>query len=391
MPAKILLLILLFHRREFLQLNQTIQFVNCITISKDVNNFIFNNYQRLIMELGLYTFADLPPGDNNISTDTNQRLRNLMEEIKLADELGLDVFGIGEHHRPDYAVSSPAVILAAAAVTTKQIKLTSAVTVLSSDDPVRVFQQFATVDQLSNGRAEIMVGRGSFIESFPLFGYDLQDYDALFTEKLELLLELNKQEKLSWKGTFRPSFNNLGVYPRPYQAAIPIWVAAGGTPASAVRAATLGLPLALAIIGGAPEQFVPFINLYRNTAIKAKQDPSAIQLGINSHVYIAADSQKAGDEFYPSYAGVMNRIGKERGWQPLSRQQFDHSRSPQGALLVGSPQQVIDKILYEHELFANTRFLAQMSLGDMPHKNILKSIELFGTIVAPAVRKALNK
>ncbi|MFT3911692.1 MAG: LLM class flavin-dependent oxidoreductase [Ferruginibacter sp.] len=344
------------------------------------------------MELGLYTFADIALNSSSgRSAATHQRIKNLMEEIKLADELGLDVFGIGEHHRPDYTISSPATILAAAAVTTKNIKLSSAVTVLSSDDPVRVFQQFATVDQLSNGRAEIMVGRGSFIESFPLFGYDLDDYDELFSEKLDLLLKLNESEVVSWKGKLRPSFDKLGIYPRPLQAKLPIWIAAGGTPASAVRAATLNIPLALAIIGGMPEQFVPFINLYRKTAEKAGHDPATLQVGINSHVYVAADSQKAGDEFYPSYAGVMNRIGKERGWPPLSRQQFDHARSPQAALLVGSPQQVIDKILFEHELFKNTRFLAQMSLGDMPHEKIMKSIELFGTKVAPEVRKVVKK
>ena len=343
------------------------------------------------MELGLYTFADLPLTDaTSRSTQTNQRIKNLMEEIRLADETGLDVFGIGEHHRPDYAISAPAIIMAAAAVQTKQIKLTSAVTVLSSDDPVRVFQDFATVDQLSDGRAEIMVGRGSFIESFPLFGYDLEDYDELFSEKLDMLIQLNKKETISWKGKLRPPVNGLGVYPRPLQASLPIWVAAGGTPASAVRAAKLGLPLALAIIGGLPKQFVPFIDLYRKTALQSGQQAANIQVGINSHVYIAGDSQKAGDEFFPSYAGVMSRIGKERGWAPLTRQQFDHSRSAEGALLVGSPQQVIDKILYEYELFGNTRFLAQMSLGDMPHDKILRSIELFATEVAPAVRKALS-
>lgn len=344
------------------------------------------------MELGLYTFADMPaPGNIGKNIDTRQRIKDLMEEIKLADELGLDVFGIGEHHRPDYVVSAPSTILAAAAVITKNIKLTSAVTVLSSEDPVRVFQQFATIDQLSGGRAEIMVGRGSFIESFPLFGYDLEDYDELFTEKLDLLLELNKTEVVTWKGKHRASFDKLGIYPRPYQSKLPIWIAAGGTPASAVRAAKLGLPLALAIIGGMPEQFVPFINLYRSSAEKAGLETASLQVGINSHVYVGKDSQKAGDEFYPSYAGVMNRIGRERGWAPLSRQQFDQSRSPKGALMVGSPQQIIDKILYEQELFNNTRFLAQMSLGDMPHKNIMQSIELFGTIVAPAIRKELNK
>lgn len=343
------------------------------------------------MELGLYTFADMLPDNTSRSKNTHQRINDLLEEIELADQLGLDVFGIGEHHRPDYAVSSPAIILAAAAVRTKTIKLSSAVTVLSSDDPVRVFQDFATIDQLSGGRAEIMVGRGSFIESYPLFGHSLQDYDELFSEKLDLLLQINQHEVLSWKGKHRPSFDNRGIYPRPYQDSLPVWIAAGGTPASAVRAAKLGLPLALAIIGGMPEQFVPFINLYRQTAEKNDISPAELQIGINSHVYIADNSQQAADELYPSYATMMNRIGQERGWSPLSRQQFEYSRSPKGALLVGSPQEVIDKILYEHELFGHTRFLAQMSMGDMPHKNILKSIELYGSVVAPAVRKALGK
>jgi len=343
------------------------------------------------MELGLYTFADLQTDNNsNKGMNTHQRISDLMEEIKLADEVGLDVFGIGEHHRPDYAVSSPAVILGAAASITKNIKLTSAVTVLSSDDPVRVFQDFATIDHLSNGRAEIMVGRGSFIESFPLFGYNLNDYDELFAEKLDLLLKLNENEILSWKGKHRPSFENLGVYPRPYQPSLPVWLAAGGTPASAVRAATLGLPLALAIIGGMPEQFVPFADLYRNTALKAGKDIDQLQFGINSHFYVAESSQQAGDEFYSSYAQMMNHIGKDRGWSPFSRTQFDYARSPKGALVVGSVQEVIDKILYEHELFGNTRFLAQTSVGILPHKNVLKSIELFGTKVAPAIRKALG-
>lgn len=343
------------------------------------------------MELGLYTFADIPISDSTSrSTVTNNRFKELMEEIKLADEVGLDVFGIGEHHRADYAVSSPAVILGAAAVTTKNIKLTSAVTVLSSDDPVRVFQNFATVDQLSGGRAEIMAGRGSFIESFPLFGYDLEDYDELFSEKLDLLLKLNEGEIIDWQGKHRPSINNLGVYPRPYQKKLPIWLAVGGTPASAVRAGTLGLPLALALIGGAPERFVPFMNLYRETAKKAGHDVKTLQTSINSHVYIAENSQKAGDEFFPSYATMMNRIGRERGWSPINRSQFDQMRSQQGSLIVGSPQQVIDKILYEHELFGNTRFLAQMSMG-APHASILKSIEFFGTQVAPVIRKETQK
>jgi probable LLM family oxidoreductase len=343
------------------------------------------------MELGLYTFADMQPEQvAGKAVSAQQRIRDLMEEIELADQAGLDVFGVGEHHRPDYAISSPAVILGAAAVKTKNIKLTSAVTVLSSDDPVRVFQDFSTVDHLSGGRAEIMAGRGSFIESFPLFGYNLEDYDELFEEKLTLLLELNKKERINWKGKHRSAIENRGVYPRPLQSSIPIWVAAGGTPASAVRAADLGLPLALAIIGGTPGQFVPFVKLYRDAAAKAGQDVNKLRLGINSHVYIADESKKAGDEFYPSYATMMNRIGQERGWPPLSRQQFDHSRSAKGALVVGSPQEVIDKILYEQELFGNTRFLAQMSVGYMPHNKIMHSIELFGSKVAPAVRKEVD-
>ncbi len=343
------------------------------------------------MELGLITFADMEPESlSGRAINAHQRIKDLMEEIQLADQLGLDVFGVGEHHRPDYAVSSPAVILGAAAAVTKNIKLSSAVTVLSSDDPVRVFQDFSTVDLLSGGRAEMMAGRGSFIESFPLFGYDLEDYDELFTEKLELLLELNKNEKLSWKGKHRPSFSDLGVYPRPYQQSIPIWLAAGGTPASAVRAATLGLPLMLAIIGGMPEQFVPFINLYKETSKKTGKDISQLQFGINNHVYVGEDSQKAGDDFYPYYATMMNRVGRDRGWPPLSRQQFDYSRSPKGALMVGSVQQVIDKILYEHELFGNTRFFAQASVGNVPHTMTMKSIELFGDKVAPVIRKEIK-
>jgi probable LLM family oxidoreductase len=342
------------------------------------------------MELGIMTFADMEPEKvSGSGVHAQQRISNLMEEIVLADQLGLDVVGIGEHHRPDYAVSAPSVILGAAAVMTKNIRLTSAVTVLSSDDPVRVFQQFAEVDLLSGGRAEIMAGRGSFIESFPLFGYDLQDYDELFTEKLDLLLALRKQETISWKGRHRASIDHLGVYPRPVQTPIPVWLAAGGTPASAVRAAKLGLPLMLAIIGGMPEQFVPFIQLYRQAAQREGRTTDQLQVGINNHVFIGEDSQKAADDFFPYYATMMDRVGKGRGWPPLSRQQFEFSRTPKGALMVGSVQQVIDKILYEHELFGFTRFLAQASIGPVPHAMTMKSIELFGTKVVPAVRKAL--
>lgn len=340
------------------------------------------------MELGIYTFADMQPDRTaGNAKNAHRRMQDLLEEIKLADEVGLDVFAVGEHHRPDYAVSAPAVVLGAAAVITKNIRLSSAVTVLSSDDPVRVFESFATVDLLSSGRAEIMVGRGSFIESFPLFGYDLDLYDELFAEKLELLLKINENESVNWKGKLRSPLNGQGVYPRPLQSSIPIWQAVGGTPASAIRAGTLGLPMAVAIIGGYPEKFVPFVNLYRESALKAGK--GKLPLSINSHVYVALTSQQAGDEFYPAYSVMMNRIGRERGWAPLRRMDFDAMRTPTGALVVGSVQEVIDKILYEHSLFNNSRFLAQMSVGIVPHKQVLRSIELFGTQVAPAVRKAI--
>ena len=343
------------------------------------------------MEIGIYTFADITP---NPSSDkqfsAHQRLKDLMEEIELAEQVGLDIFAVGEHHRPDYAVSSPAVVLAAAAMRTKKIRLSSAVSVLSSDDPVRVFQDFSTLDLLSDGRAEIMAGRGSFIESFPLFGYDLKDYDELFSEKLELLVKLNKSAKINWQGKHRPSINNLGVYPRPYQEEIPIWVAVGGTPESVIRAARSGLPMGLAIIGGMPERFSPIIELYRDAWKKSGQPPDKIKVGINSHAYVAETSQQAGDDFYPSYAEVMTRIGRERGWPPTTRQHFEEMRGPSGSLLVGSPQQVIDKILFEHSIFKHDRFLAQMDVGTLPHDKLMKSIELFGTKVAPEVKKVLG-
>jgi len=343
------------------------------------------------MEIGIYTFGEMTVDPSSgIRITARERIRNLMEEIELADKVGLDIFAIGEHHRPDFAVSSPQIILAAAAERTTNIKLSSAVTVLSSDDPVRVFQDFSTVDLLSNGRAEIMAGRGSFIESFPLFGYDLEDYDELFSEKLELLIKLNESEHITWKGKFRPSIPNRGVYPRPFQDKIPIWVAVGGTPESVVRAATLQLPMLIAIIGGLPERFVPLTDLYRRAANDAGLDPANLPIGIGSHGFIADDSQKAADDFYPPFADVMTRIGRERGWPPMNRAQYDMMCTPKGALFVGSPQQVIDKILYQYELFHHSRFLLQMSVGTMPHKKMLRAIELYGTIVAPAIRKALT-
>lgn len=342
------------------------------------------------MELGLYTFADVDPNAANKGAEGARRLANLMEEIALADEVGLDVFGIGEHHRADYAVSSPATILAAAAVKTKRIRLTSAVSVLSSDDPVRVFQQFATVDLLSNGRAEIMAGRGSFIESFPLFGYDLDDYDRLFAEKLDLLLTLREQEVVSWSGETRAAIPGRGVYPRPLQESLPLWIAVGGTPQSVARAGVLGLPLALAIIGGQPRRFAPLFDLYRESARRANRDPATLKTSINVHGFIADTTEKAADVFYEPQAAVMNRIGRERGWGPTSRQYFDQSRGPEGALFVGDPETVAEKIVAHHRIFGNDRFLLQMAIGLMPHREVMRGIELFGTKVAPLVRKALT-
>lgn len=342
------------------------------------------------MELGIYSFGETDPRRTSDPRVAAQRVQELIEEIELADQVGLDVFGLGEHHRPDFVVSSPTVILAAAAARTTRIRLTSAVTVLSSDDPVRVFQDFATLDLISSGRAEIMAGRGSFIESYPLFGQDLNDYDELFAEKLKLLLALRDTEVISWKGVHRPSIEARGVYPRPLQQPLPVWIAVGGTPASVMRAGALGLPLAVAIIGGAPARFAPLVQLYRDAARRAGHDPAQLPVSINSHGFIADDARRAADLAFPPYLDAMGRIGRERGWPPPTRQQFDFEASPQGALFIGSPQQVIDKILYEHELFRHQRMLLQFSVGPMAHADIMRSIELFGTVVAPAVRRALS-
>ena len=343
------------------------------------------------MEFGISTFGEIQP--DNVSgraINAQVRVRELIEEAKLADSIGLDVFALGEHHRPDYVVSAPEVILAAVAAVTKRIKLSSAVTVLSSADPVRVFQNFSTLDLISGGRAEIMAGRGSFIESFPLFGYKLEDYDELFIEKLDLLLSINKQEKVSWKGTHRAGINSLGVYPRPYQQQLPVWIAVGGTPASVIRAGSLNLPLTIAILGGSPEQFVSLTNLYRSAATKAGHDTDQLQIAINEHLYISDSSEQAADEFWPIYQKLMNRIGRERGWSPLTRAYYDQLLSPAGPLLVGSPDDVSDKLVYQYGLFKNTRFLAQTIMGDIPHNKMLRSIELFGTQVMPAVRERIS-
>jgi len=342
------------------------------------------------MQLGISSFGEVAPahlpGQDHAAA---RRVQEILEMGRLADEVGLDVLALGEHHRPDYVISAPEVMLAAVAAQTKNIRLSSAVTVLSSVDPVRTFQNFATVDLISGGRAEILAGRGSFIESFPLFGQDLKDYDALFIEKLKLLLEINKNEVVSWKGKHRPDINAKGVYPRPLQPQLPIWIGVGGTPASVVRAGQLGLPLTIAILGGAPAQYVAFTDLYRQAYREAGHDEANQQIAINCHFHLAEDSQQASDEFFPPYSAIMNRIGRERGWSPMSRQQFEYLRGPQGPLFVGSPQEIIDKLLYLNGLFQNTRYLAQLVLGDIAPEKVLRSIELFGKVVAPAVREKL--
>ncbi|MCG6958151.1 MAG: LLM class flavin-dependent oxidoreductase [Gemmatimonadetes bacterium] len=344
------------------------------------------------MEIGVYSFAEaeVDPSTGR-QVNAGRRIRDLLEEIELADQVGLDVFGVGEHHRPDYAVSSPAVVLAAAAARTKRIRLTSAVSVLSSDDPVRVFQDFAIIDQISEGRAEIMAGRGSFIESFPLFGQDLEDYDELFTEKLGLLLNVRANEVVTWAGSrHRAAIRERMVLPRPVQDPLPVWIAVGGTPNSVVRAATIGLPMALAIIGGAPARFAPIVELYRDTAARAGHDVGTLPVSINSHGFIADDVKTAADVAFPPFAETMSRIGRERGWPPTTRRQFDAEAQLHGALFLGSPEQVVEKILYQHGLFHHQRFLIQLTVGPMPHDKVMRAIELLGTEVAPAVRRELG-
>ena len=338
------------------------------------------------MELGIATFADLASG-----VSPEQRMLDLMEEAELADQLGLDVFAVGEHHRPDFLVSSPAVVLGAIAVKTKNIRLSSAVTVLSSDDPVRVFQEFAEVDLLSGGRAEIMAGRGSFTESFPLFGYDLEDYDELYAEKLELLLEIRERTHVTWSGRLRAPMQNAGVWPRPVQERLPVWVAVGGSPQSVARAGTLGLPLTIAIIGGQPARFAPLVELYRRAGTQAGHDPAQLKLAINTHAFVGKTSAEADSAFAAPYLAMMNRIGRERGWPPAGRPEYETLRAPDGAVAAGSVEQVAEKLLYEHELFGHDRYIAQMSVGAVTHAEVLRSMELFGTGVAPLVREEVSR
>lgn len=344
------------------------------------------------MELGLYTFGDIGTSRaTGLKVTAAERIPQLVEEIVLADQVGLDVFGLGEHHRPDYAVSVPAMVLAGAATRTRRIRLSSAVTVLSSDDPIRVHQQFATLDNLSGGRAEIMVGRGSFIESFPLFGYDLDDYDALFAEKLQMLLAIREGEILDWPGTpHTHPVPRRGVYPRPVQDRLPVWVAVGGTPGSVARAGQLGLPLALAIIGGEPRRFAPLFDLYRQSATRAGHDAAQLATSLNVHGFVAETRQQALDIFAPPVMEVMTRIGAERGWPPMTRAAFDASAGPDGALFLGSPSELVDKILTAHELFGFSRFVIQMAIGIIDHAAVMRAIELFGTKVAPELRRAIE-
>lgn len=343
------------------------------------------------MEIGISTFAETSPDVETGEVMSHaQRLREVVEEIVLADQVGLDVYGVGEHHRKDYAASAPAVVLAAAASQTKRIRLTSAVTVLSSADPVRVFQDFATLDGISNGRAEIMAGRGSFIESFPLFGYDLNDYDALFDEKLELLLKIRESEKVTWRGGHRPAIDDLGVYPRPVQNPLPIWIGSGGNTESVIRAGMLGLPLVLAIIGGSPVRFAPLVQLYKKAATHAGHDASQLPVASHSHGFIAESTQAAADKFFPSTQQSMNVIGRERGWGHYDRSAYDAARSFEGALYVGDPETVARKIIHLRKNVGITRFFLHVPLGTMPHEDVMRAIELLGTEVAPRVREEIS-
>ncbi len=343
------------------------------------------------MEIGVSMFGDIHFDASGKPSPVGQRLRELIEEIKLMDEVGLDFFGIGEHHRPDYSVSTPEIILAAAATVTKNIKLGSAVTVLSSADPVRVYQQFATIDHLSNGRAEITAGRGSFTESFPIYGFNLRDYEGLFSEKLDLLQQVNQTNPVTWSGKYRPSLRNQSVLPRAVHEKLPIWVAVGGTPESVVRAAESGLPVIFAIIGGNPAQFKPLFDYYKNLYAHFNHPREGFKVGVHMHSFFGENSRATADEYYPYYAAQMDRVGVDRGWPPYQRSSYDLGRSKSGALIIGDVNEAVDKILYLQEMFGLTRFAAHMDVGGPPHKELMKSIELFGTKIAPAIRKALSR
>ncbi len=338
------------------------------------------------MEIGIDSFASGTSLDGKINSDSSKVITQLLERIEHADKHGLSVFGIGEHHRKEFLDSAPALILAAAASRTKNIKLTSAVTVLSAADPVRVFQQFATLDLLSNGRAEIVAGRGSFIESFPLFGFNLEDYDELFSEKLALLLTIRDNEIVNWSGKFRPALKNQAIYPRPVQKPMPIWVGVGGTPESFVRAGTLGLPLMVAVIGGETHRFKPMIDLYRQAGIKAGHAPEKLQVGLHSLGYVGSTTEEAVNDYFPGYAETFTRIGKERGWPPVTRARFDAQQGPLGALIVGGPEEVAEKIIrHSKALGGISRLSFQMDNAGLSHEKLMRAIELIGAKVIPMV------
>lgn len=340
------------------------------------------------MELGIDSFAAALFDDTDRQASAPEAMRLLIERIEHADQVGLDVFGIGEHHRPEFLDSAPAVILAAAAARTRRIRLTSAVTVLSAADPVRVFQNFATLDLISQGRAEMVVGRGSFTESFPLFGLKLQDYDSLFAEKLDLLLNIRENEHVHWSGKHRAALTGQGVYPRPMQDSLPIWLGVGGTPESFARAGTLGLPLMVAIIGGETHRFRPLVDLYREAGRWAGHPPDQMQVGLHSLGYVAETTQEATNDFFPGYARTFTDIGKERGWAPVTRAQFDAQVSPRGALLIGNPEEVAQKIMrHSQDLGGLSRVTFQMDNAALPHTKLMQAIELLGTRVAPALRQ----
>lgn len=345
-----------------------------------------------MMEFGIYTLADICRNPHTGETiSAKQRIDEILEAAKLADEAGLDVFGVGEHHRLDYAASAPAVVLSAIAQVTKRIKLTSATTVLNTVDPVRLFEDFATLDLLSDGRAEIIAGRGAFIESFPLFGYDVNQYDELFEEHLELFLKLNKSEKVTWSGRHRPALHHADIAPRPIQDEIPLWVGVGGTPESAIRAGRFGTNLALAILGGDPSRFKPFVDLYRQAATQAGHAPENLKVGVTGHTYIAETTDKAREEYYPYYANYWKEINAQRGMSThITRAEYDRMSAPTTALFVGSSQQIVEKILRQHELFGHQRFIAQIDIGGIPFSKVADNIGRLATEVAPAVRRAIG-
>jgi probable LLM family oxidoreductase len=339
------------------------------------------------MQVGIDSFA-AAHDDASLSVDPSERLLNLIRQIERADQIGLDVFGVGEHHRREFLDSAPVVILGAAAARTQRIRLASAVTVLSAADPVRVFQEFATLDLLSQGRAEMVVGRGSFVEAFPLFGLRLEDYDSLFAEKLDLLLKIRDNEDVHWSGEYRPSLNGQGIYPRPLQRSLPIWIGVGGTPQSFVRAGLLGLPLMVAIIGGETLRFKPLIDLYRQAGKEAGYLPNQLKVGVHSLGYVAETTKEAADDFFPGYRHTFNEIGKERGWPPVTRMDFDAQRGPEGALLIGDPNEVVEKIKRHNKILGGiSRITFMMNPASLPHAKLMRAIELIGTHVAPGLRK----